>query len=99
MKHWQSVSPQLRYHVVFVAIFTRRDIILLNCTIPGSGFTRPGLRIDNSVLTGETSRRPRSARHGIPVADPFQDRDLLQPQGALTLVWRYSSMGPNRNSV
>ena len=51
--------------------------------IPGSGFTRPGLRIDNSVLTGETSRRPGSARHGIPVADPFQDRDLLQPQG----VW------------
>ena len=54
---------------------------IFNYCFPGSGFTRPGLRIDNSVLTGETSRRPGSARHGIPVADPFQDRDLLQPQG------------------
>ena len=66
---------------------------------PGSGFTRPGLRIDNSIPTGETSHRPGSARHGVPVADPFQDQDLLQPQGVLTLVWRYSSIGPNHNSV
>ena len=54
--------------------------------VPGSGFTRPGLRINNSIPTGETSHKPGSARHGIPVADPFQDRDLLQPQGVLTLA-------------
>ena len=48
-------------------------------------FTRPGLRIDNSIPTGKTCRRSGSARHGILVADPFQDRNLLQPQGTLSL--------------